>query len=125
MDNPVYYIQYAHARICSMLNQTQVSLDCLRQANIALLTAPSEFALMQRLAEFPTVVALAAQELAPHHIVFWLRDCAANLHAWYSAERILVDAESLKLARLSLAATTRQVLANGLALLGVSAPERM
>lgn len=71
------------------------------------------------------MVALAAQELAPHHIAFWLRDCAADFHGWYNAERVLVDDPALKLARLRLAATTRQVLANGLALLGVSAPERM
>ena len=94
-------------------------------ADASLLTAPSEFALMQRLAEFPHVVALAAQELAPHHIAFWLRDCAADFHAWYNAERVLVDDTALKLARLRLAATTRQVLANGMALMGVSAPERM
>jgi len=80
---------------------------------------------MQRLAEYPGMVTLAAQELAPHHIAFWLRDCAADFHAWYNAERVLVDDAGLKLARLRLAQATRQVLANGLALLGVSAPERM
>ena len=84
-----------------------------------------DVALMQRLAEFPQVVALAAQDLSPHHIAFWLRDCASDFHAWYNAERVLVDDTAVKLARLRLAATTRQVLANGLALLGVSAPERM
>ena len=68
---------------------------------------------------------MACQELAPHHLAFWLRDCAADFHAWYNAERVLVDDTAVKLARLRLAATTRQVLANGLALLGVSAPERM
>jgi len=124
-ENPVYYIQYAHARICSMIANAGADEARIAQADTALLAAPSEFALMQRLAGFPQVVAQAAQELAPHHIAFWLRDCASDFHAWYNAERVLVDDESLKLARLRLAATTRQVLANGLALLGVSAPQRM
>jgi len=124
-ENPVYYIQYAHARICSMIANAGADDAKIAQADVALLNAPSEFALMQRLAGFPQVVALAAQELSPHHIAFWLRDCASDFHAWYNAERVLVDDESLKLARLRLAATTRQVLANGLALLGVSAPQRM
>jgi len=124
-ENPVYYIQYAHARICSMIAQAGADDTRIAQADAALLAAPSEFALMQRLAGFPQAVAQAAQELAPHHIAFWLRDCASDFHAWYNAERVLVDDEALKLARLRLAATTRQVLANGLALLGVSAPQRM
>ncbi|WOB74044.1 arginine--tRNA ligase [Achromobacter xylosoxidans] len=124
-ENPVYYIQYAHARICSVINNAGMPPTDVAAADASLLTAPTEFALMQRLAEFPHVVALAAQELAPHHIAFWLRDCAADFHGWYNAERVLVDDPALKLARLRLAATTRQVLANGLALLGVSAPERM
>src|SRR3546814_71196 len=122
-ENPVYYIQYAHARICSMIANAGADDARIAQADTALLTAPSEFALMQRLAGFPQVVAQAAQELAPHHIAFWLRDCASDFHAWYNAERVLVDDEPLKLARLRLAATTRQVLANGLALLGVRSEE--
>ena len=124
-ENPVYYIQYAHARICSVINNAAMPAADVAQADAALLTAPTEFALMQRLAEFPQVVALAAQDLSPHHIAFWLRDCASDFHAWYNAERVLVDDTAVKLARLRLAATTRRVLANGLALLGVSAPERM
>jgi arginyl-tRNA synthetase len=124
-ENPVYYIQYAHARICSMVGQSGVSEQDIAGADISLLAAPSEFALMQRLAEFPNVIRLAAQELAPHHVAFWLRDCAADFHAWYNAERVLVDDVALKRARLRLAAATRQVVANGLALLGVSAPQRM
>ncbi len=124
-ENPVYYIQYAHARICSMLMQSGFDLAQRNAADIALLTAVTEVALMQRLAEFPTLVAEAAQELSPHLVAFWLRDCAADFHSWYSAERVLVDDQALKLARLRLADATRQVLANGLELLGVSAPERM
>ncbi len=124
-ENPVYYIQYAHARICSMI--TQAGLDQAQRdgAQLDCLTAPTELALMQRLAEFPTLVSQAAQELSPHLVAFWLRDCAADFHSWYNAERVLVDDQALKLARLRLADATRQVLANGLELLGVSAPERM
>ena len=124
-ENPVYYIQYAHARICTMIANSGAAAADIAAADAALLTAPSEFALMQRLAEFPSMVALAAQELAPHHVAFWLNDCASDLHSWYSACRVLVDDTALKLARLRLADATRQVLANGLALLGVSAPQSM
>jgi len=124
-ENPVYYIQYAHARICSMLAQSPSDITAIEQADASPLTAASEIALLQRLAEYPTVIALAAKELAPHHIAFWLRDCASDFHTWYNSERVLVDDEALKLARLRLASATRQVLAMGLNLLGVSAPERM
>jgi len=124
-ENPVYYIQYAHARICSVLAQAGEAADAIAVADTALLVAPSELALMQRLSELPGVIALAAQELSPHYVAFWLRDCAADFHAWYNAERVRVDDLALKRARLHLAAATRQVLANGLTLLGVTAPERM
>ena len=124
-ENPVYYIQYAHARICSMLATAGLSTLELHAALPELLTAPSELALMQRLAEFPAMVTDAATELSPHLVAFWLRDCASDFHAWYNAERVLVDDVALKHARLRLADATRQVIANGLELLGVSAPERM
>ena len=124
-DNPVYYIQYAHARICSIIAQSGVSGEQRAQANPDCLTAATELALMQRLAEFPGLVRQAAQELSPHLVAFWLRDCAADFHAWYNAERVLVDDAALRDARLRLADATRQVLANGLALMGVSAPDRM
>jgi arginyl-tRNA synthetase len=124
-ENPVYYIQYAHARICSMLSQAGLSAAQLQTASVDLLQAPSELALMQRLAEFPALVSQAALELSPHLVAFWLRDCAADFHGWYNAERVLVDDVALKDARLRLADATRQVIANGLELLGVSAPERM
>jgi arginyl-tRNA synthetase len=97
----------------------------LHAASAELLIAPSELALMQRLAEFPSLVTEAAAELSPHLVAFWLRDCASDFHAWYNAERVLVDDVALKHARLRLADATRQVIANGLELLGVSAPERM
>ena len=124
-ENPVYYIQYAHARICSMLATAGLSTLELHAALPELLIAPSELALLQRLAEFPALVTEAAAELSPHLVAFWLRDCASDFHAWYNAERVLVDDIALKHARLRLADATRQVIANGLELLGVSAPERM
>lgn len=124
-ENPVYYIQYAHARICSMLNQSEALAAQIANADTKRLIAPTEAALMQRLAQFPNAISQATREIAPHHISFWLRDCAADFHAWYNAERVLVDDIGLKLARLRLALATRQVIASGLELLGVSAPERM
>ena len=124
-ENPVYYVQYAHARICSILSQSDTVAGQIPTAAADKLVAPTEFALLRRLAEYPATLALAAQELAPHHLAFWLRDCAADFHAWYNAERVLVDDQGLQLARLRLAAATQQVLANGLALLGVSSPTRM
>uniref|UniRef100_UPI0033407095 arginine--tRNA ligase n=1 Tax=Castellaniella defragrans TaxID=75697 RepID=UPI0033407095 len=124
-ENPVYYIQYAHARIHSLLGQHAELAADIDEADPAALTAPTEIKLLQRLAEYPGTLTLAAQELAPHQLAFWLRDCAADFHAWYNAERILVDALPLRAARLRLAKATAQVIANGLGLLGVSAPQRM
>lgn len=124
-ENPVYYVQYAHARIFSMVAQAGLPHEMVVHASTACLLAPTEVVLMQRLAEFGQTIALASQELSPHVLAFWLRDCAADFHSWYNAERVLVDDIELKAARLRLASATRQVLANGLALLGVSAPDRM
>lgn len=124
-ENPVYYIQYAHARICSILSQWGGDVASLATVDTSPLTAPTEFALLQRLSGFPEAVRMAAQELGPHQIAFWLRDCAADFHAYYNAERVLVDDQALSLARLALLAATRQTLANGLALLGLTAPQRM
>ena len=122
-ENPVYYIQYAHARVCSVF--TQAGADAAQGADTGLLTNPRELVLMQRLGEFPEIVQAAARDLAPHAVAFYLRDLAADFHSYYNAERILVEDASLSKARLALCAATRQVLASGLALLGVSAPERM
>jgi arginyl-tRNA synthetase len=127
-ENPVFYVQYAHARICSVIQQAAdkgVPADDLVGADLALLTAPSETALMLRLAEYPGVVAGAAAALAPHDIAFYLRDVASAFHSYYAAERFLVDDVELARARLALLAATRQVIRNALGLLGVSAPERM
>ncbi len=124
-ENPVYYVQYAHARICSVLAQWGGDAATLERAALAPLADERELALMQRLAEFPDVVAAAAREHAPHQVAFYVRELAAQFHPYYNSTRILVSDEPLKLARLALAVAVRQVLRNGLALLGVSAPEKM
>jgi len=124
-ENPVYYVQYAHARVCSVFNQWGGDASALTAADVARLTSERELALAQRIGEFPDVVAEAARELAPHSVAFYLRSLAADFHSYYNAERILVDDEGLRAARLALCAAARQTLANGLSLLGVSAPEKM
>ena len=125
-DNPVYYVQYAHARVCSVLREWGGDVATLADADLAPLASAHEAALAQALAEFPEVLARAAAEFSPHLLTYYLHDgVAARLHTYYNAERFLVDDEKLKRARLALVAATRQVLANGLAVLGVSAPERM
>jgi arginyl-tRNA synthetase len=124
-ENPVFYVQYAHARICSVLNKEGAEGASLHEADLSLLTAPSESALMLKLAEYPAMLTRAAAELAPHDVAFYLRDVAAAFHTWYAAERFLVDDAALAKARAALLAATRQVLRNALAVLGVSAPESM
>jgi arginyl-tRNA synthetase len=128
-ENPVFYVQYAHARICSVIQQfvdKGGDAASLASAKLALLTAPSEAALMLKLAEYPGVLSNAAAGLAPHDVAFYLRDVASAFHSYYGAERFLVDDDAeLTRARLALLAATRQVLKNALALLGVSAPEKM
>ena len=124
-ENPVYYVQYAHARVCSVFNQWGGDASALTAADVARLTSERELALAQRIGEFPDVVAEAARELAPHSVAFYLRSLAADFHSYYNAERILVDDEGLRAARLALCAAARQTLANGLSLLGVSAPDKM
>ena len=123
-ENPVYYVQYAHARVCSVFSQAKTLPD-FSGVDLALLKGEKETTLAQRLGEYPEVVANAASELAPHAIAFYLRELAGEFHSYYNAERILVDDEALRAARLALCAAVRQTLANGLSLLGVSAPEKM
>ena len=122
-ENPVYYVQYAHARVCSVFSKTQSSP--FENADLSLLTSEKELALAQRIGEFPALVAEAARELSPHSITFYLRSLAADFHSYYNAERILVDDEALRTARLALCAAVRHTLASGLSLIGVSAPEKM
>jgi len=124
-DNPVYYIQYAHARICSVLNEWGGDIAHLANVSLAALDNEHEAALLQRLGEFPDTVAAAAQELAPHIVATYLKELAGDLHSYYNAHKFLVEDSATTEARLALVAATRQVLRNGLALLGVSAPEKM
>jgi arginyl-tRNA synthetase len=124
-ENPVYYVQYAHARVCSVFAQWRGDPAGLVEADLDVLEGEREMALARRVGEFPEVVVGAAAELAPHAIAFYLRDLAAQFHSYYNAERILVEDEALRTARLALCAAVRQTLANGLSLLGVSAPEKM
>jgi len=138
-ENPVYYVQYAHARICSVLAQRAANptdsqapaadpvsdLAAHLAADLTRLESASEIALMARLAQWPDTVRGAVDELAPHVLAYYLRELAADFHSFYNAQRVLVDDSGLRSARLALLASTRQVLRNGLALIGVSAPERM
>jgi arginyl-tRNA synthetase len=124
-DNPVFYIQYAHARICSVLTQWGGQLADLQQGDLSPLTQAHEIALMQRLSSYPETVADAASDLAPHTIANYLKELASELHSYYNEYKFLIEDEAVKIARLSLIAATQQVLKNGLYLLGVSAPEKM
>ena len=124
-ENPVYYVQYAHARVCSVFAQWGGDASRLESVALAPLALARELALAQRIAEFPELTRSAAQEFAPHSIAFYLRELAGEFHGYYNAERILVDDEPLRDARLALCAAVRQTLANGLSLLGVRAPEKM
>jgi arginyl-tRNA synthetase len=126
-ENPVYYIQYAHARICSVFAESGLNEAAVKHADLAPLTHPRELKLMLRLAQLPDMLYEAAQELAPHTVAYWLRDCAAEFHSYYNEKdcRVLSADAPVKHARLALYAATRQVLANGLSILGMSAPQRM
>ena len=124
-DNPVYYVQYAHARICSVLGQWSGEMNFLDQVESALLIDPAELSLLQKMIDFPDTIESAAREHAPHIIAFFLRDLAGEFHSYYNSTRFLVADESLKIARLALISAVRQVLAKGLLLLGVSAPREM
>jgi len=127
-ENPVFYVQYAHARICSVLARDprgELGAADHAQADLSLLVAPTEAALMLKLAEFPAMLTRAAGDLAPHDVAFYLRDVAAAFHSYYAAERFLVDDPALAGARMALLAATAQVLRNALAVLGVSAPRAM
>ncbi len=128
-ENPVYYVQYAHARICSVLQQhaaqggTAAAVDA---ADLSRLVAPTEAALMRKLADYPDMLTRAAADLAPHDVAFYLRELSGAFHSYYAAERFLVEGDAaLTGARIALLAATRQVLRNALALLGVGAPEKM
>ena len=124
-ENPVYYVQYAHARVCSVLAQWGGEVVNVMETSLTPLVEEREIALMKRLAEYPEIIEIAAREFAPHQIAYYLRELAGDFHGYYNSTRFLVPEEPVKLARLALAVATRQVLRNGLGLLGVSAPEKM
>ena len=124
-DNPVYYVQYAHARICSVLAAWGGDSSVLAAADLSVLDGVQAQALLMQLAKYPDMLRDAATGMAPHDVAFYLRDLAASYHSYYDAERILVEDERVKTARLALVAASAQVLRNGLSILGVDAPERM
>ncbi|MDB5847370.1 MAG: arginine--tRNA ligase, partial [Rhodoferax sp.] len=124
-DNPVYYVQYAHARIQKMLRDWGGDVAALQGADLSPLLVPQAQTLMLQLAKYPEMLTAASETFAPHDVTFYLRELAANLHSYYDAERVLVDDQQLKHARLALVAACAQVLHNGLAVLGVSAPNKM
>jgi arginyl-tRNA synthetase len=124
-DNPVYYVQYAHARVCSVHEQWRGRVEDLLDVDAAPLDSEQELALLQKLIDYPAAVEDAAREMAPHLIAFYLRELAGEFHSYYNSVRVLVDETPLRLARLALTTAVRQVLRNGLDLLGVGAPERM
>ena len=124
-DNPVYYVQYAHARICSVLSAWGGDKASLVATDLSPLQSPQALALMLLLAKYPAMLTAAANDFAPHDVTFYLRELAACYHSYYDAERILVDDIPVRQARLALVAAVAQVLHNGLAVLGVSAPQKM
>jgi arginyl-tRNA synthetase len=128
-DNPVYYIQYAHARVCSVMRQLAErghAYDAAQgRASLARLGESHELALLTSLSRYPEVVELAALQRAPHMLVHYLRELANDFHTYYNAHTFIVEDAPLRDARLTLVLGLRQVIANGLALLGVSAPESM
>lgn len=130
-ENPVYYLQYAHARICSVLAQAKEkgfsipTADAIAQMDLTALSDKNAQALIARISEFSETLFVAAKECAPHTLCFYLKDLAGDFHAFYNAERVLVEDEKTRNARLALLLAARQVLRNGLDLLGISAPEKM
>ena len=124
-DNPVYYIQYAHARICSVMEQWGGNPEELVNADLTPLVEEQELQILQKLMDYPEQIEGAARELAPHLLAFYLKDISGFFHSYYNSTRLLAEDDRIKLARLALAASVRQVLRNGLDILGVGAPDRM
>jgi len=125
-DNPVYYIQYAHARICSVFRQAEnQGILCSESVDYSTLTHGNEQTLVTTLARYPEIVAIAADKYEPHLIAYYLRDLATQLHSYYNSCRFLDTQPEVRDARLRLLSATRQTLVNGLQLLGVSAPQTM
>lgn len=128
MDNPVYYVQYAHARICSIKRKAaeeNLIVPGPGQADLSLLTEPEENALIRTMADFGEMIIGAARDLEVHRITYYLTELASRFHSYYNVSRVITDDRPLSLARLALVEAAAQVIANGLNLLGVSAPEEM
>jgi arginyl-tRNA synthetase len=128
-DNPVFYVQYAHARICSVLStwgeSSGLTNDHLADVDLTALDSTAALSLLRVLARYPDMLQQACTDFAPHDVSFYLRELASAYHSYYDAERILVDEPMVRQARVALVAAVAQVLHNGLAVLGVSAPTRM
>lgn len=130
-ENPVYYLQYAHARICSVFAQAAEKgfsipdVQSMLSEDLSLLTSATELRLLNKLSDFPEALANGTDDLSPQALVTYLKELSADFHSFYNAERVLVDDEVLRNARLALLYVTRQVLRNGLEILGISAPERL
>ena len=127
-DNPVYYVQYAHARIRSIFRQASeqgIAVPRLTDVDTSPLVEPADLALIKRLLQFPELVKGATRALEPHRVAYWLQQLAAEFHAWYKNHRVIQEDARLMHARLALCATVAAVVRNGLDLLGVSAPESM
>jgi arginyl-tRNA synthetase len=127
-ENPVFYVQYAHARICSIFRQAaeqNVTLLPLQQVDLSRLTAEAEFDLLRKLGELPEEIAVAAEQYAPHRLIRYVYELASQFHSYYKAERVITDDAEQTQARLALLGALRLTLANVLRLVGVSAPERM
>lgn len=128
-ENPVYYVQYAHARLCSILRQAGekgVEQGSLDEASLELLTQPEEFALLQEMAAYPELVKRAALDLAPHRVIYYLQELASKFHSFYNKHRVIdTEEQELSKARLWLVDGLRVVIKNGLNLIGVRAPEKM
>lgn len=124
-ENPVYYVQYAHARICSVLRQVEDPGEFKHTKYAKLLTQDSEGSLLQKIGDYPEIIINACDKQSPHLLVQYLRELAQKFHAYYNATQILVDSAELRNARLLLVSCIRQVFANGLTILGVTAPEKM
>ena len=124
-DNPLYYIQYAHARICSVLNKSDIDVDKLSGSDLTLLELDKEVELQKTLKQYPKLIERAALSSEPHLICYYLKDLAGIFHSYYNSEKFLVEDQSLMSSRLFLLSGVKQVIHNGLSILGINAPQEM
>src|SRR6185503_6009998 len=123
--NPVFYLQYAHARIASIIRHAESLGIDFGESDLSLLSAPAEAALMKSLAAFPDTVESCAQTFEPHRLIEYLHDAAGAFHQFYHAHRVVTDDAAMTAARMTLALAAKTVLGNGCSVLGISAPEKM